>query len=198
MRRRRNTAVSPAGGVLLGLQMSRVPGAARYRSASIVLHWLMFVLIACAYAFMEFRGQFPRGAERDAVKALHYSFGLLVFVLVWARIALRLTETVRPIDPPLHPMVKLAANGLHLSLYAFMIVMPVLGWAQLSAKGASIALLGLALPPLIAEDRELAYRLGDLHEWIGKAGYFLIALHIVAGLAHHFVRRDDTVTGILP
>jgi cytochrome b561 len=178
--------------------MSNLPAAARYRSGLIVLHWLMLILLACSYASMEFRGLFPRGAERDAIKALHYSLGFLVFILVAARIALRVTGDVRPVTPPLPAWQKLGATALHVALYVFMVVMPILGWAILSAKGQPASFFGIVLPPIVSPDRELGYWFVDFHEWIGKAGYALIGLHAAAGLVHHLVRRDDALTGILP
>jgi cytochrome b561 len=37
-----------------------------------------------------------------------------------------------------------------------------------------------------------------LHELAGTAGYWLIGLHAVAALFHHYVSRDNTLTRMLP
>lgn len=50
--------------------MTRTAAPDRYHSASIVLHWLMFALIAAAYATIELREIYPRGSDpREALKA---------------------------------------------------------------------------------------------------------------------------------
>ncbi|MCH7302726.1 cytochrome B, partial [Pseudomonas capeferrum] len=63
-----------------------------YARLSIALHWLMLVLLAAVYACIEFRGLFPKdSAERNLMKDLHFMLGLTVFVLVWLRLAVRLS-----------------------------------------------------------------------------------------------------------
>ncbi|MCC6212726.1 MAG: cytochrome b, partial [Burkholderiales bacterium] len=86
----------------------------------------------------------------------------------------------------------------HVALYAFLIVMPLLGWLALSAKGRAIPFFGLQLPALIAPDRALGGRLEDVHEFIGTLGYLLIGLHALASLVHHYVMQDDTLRRMLP
>jgi hypothetical protein len=105
--------------------------AAHYSRLSITLHWLMLVLLAAVYACIELRGLFPKGsAERDVMKDLHFMLGLSVFVLVWLRLALRLSRR--------HPSDRAQATGLadrlshlvHLLLYLMMIGLPLAGWAD--------------------------------------------------------------------
>ena len=57
---------------------------------------------------------------------------------------------------------------------------------------------GLELPPLVAPDRDLARLIHDIHETVGIAGYWLIGLHALAALVHHYVVRDDTLRRMLP
>lgn len=176
--------------------MSATP---RYASPLIALHWLMFALIAVVYACMEFRGNFPRGSEpRELMKAIHFSGGLSVLVLVIARIGTRFAKGAPPITPPLSKIAKSGAVAGHLALYVFMVAMPVLGWLLLSAEGASISFWGLSIPALIAPDRAFAHQVEDWHELGGTIGYWLIGLHAAAGLAHHYLRRDDTLRRLSP
>ena len=50
-----------------------------------------------------------------------------------------------------------------------------------------------AMPALLAENKDLAHQLEDLHGGIGEAFYWVIGLHVLAALYHHLVRRDDTL-----
>ena len=64
--------------------------ADRYGSISIGIHWLMLLLFVAVYAFIELREIYPKGGDpREALKAWHFMFGMLVFVLVWPRLAAR-------------------------------------------------------------------------------------------------------------
>lgn len=172
---------------------------ARYPRPLIALHWLTLLLIAVVYACMEFRGIFPRGSEpRELMKAIHFSGGLTVLLFVIARIALRLRGPIPPVSPPLPALQKLAATAGHLALYMFMLGMPFVGWLILSAEGASISLWGIPVPALVRENSDLAHTLEDFHEIGATVGYALIGLHALAGLYHHYLRRDDTLRRMLP
>ena len=92
----------------------------------------------------------------------------------------------------------LAAKLGHLALYGLMIGLPLLGWALLSAAGKPIPFFGLELPALVAKNKELADTLKELHETIGVLGYYLIGIHVAAALYHHHIRKDDTMTRMLP
>jgi cytochrome b561 len=170
----------------------------QYPRTTIALHWGVLLLIAATYAMMELRGIAPRGILRDAMKVLHYSFGLTVFALVFARIVIRLRTSEPPITPPLPWHMKLAATGTHLALYGFMIVMPVLGWATLSAEGKSPIFFGIPLFPITPVNDDLADFFEDAHELVANLGYFLIGAHAAAALYHHYIRKDNTLTRMAP
>lgn len=171
----------------------------RYGTLSISLHWLMFVLMVAVYATIELRELFPKGSDpREAMKALHFMLGLSVLLLLIVRIYAKVSSPAPVISPALSPAQNLAAKLGHLALYLFMIAMPVLGWAVLSAAGKPIPFFGLELPALIAENKELAKSLKEIHETIGELGYYLIAIHVLAALYHHHIRKDDTLTRMLP
>lgn len=172
---------------------------ARYPKALIALHWLTLLLIAVVYVCMEFRGVFPRGSEpRELMKAIHFSGGLTVLLFVIARLYLRLRGPIPPVTPPLPALQKLAASAGHLALYLFMLGMPIVGWLILSAEGASISLWGIPIPALVGKNGDLAHTLEDWHEIGATVGYALIGLHALAGLYHHYLRRDDTLRRMLP
>lgn len=170
-----------------------------YSKGLIHLHWIMALLIAAIYASIEFREFFEKGsAPREALKSLHFMLGLSVLALVVARIFIRSRQTAPEILPAPHAMLHMAARLTHLALYALMIVMPIAGWLLLSAAGKPIPFFGLELPALIGPDKDLAGNIKEVHELIGKFGYFLIGLHAVAALVHHYVFKDNTLALMVP
>ena len=171
----------------------------RYGSLNITLHWLMFVLMVAVYAFIDLREIFPKGSDpREAMKALHFMLGLTILLLVLPRILSRLIGSVPKIVPESPAWQHSAARIAHLALYSFMLIMPILGWLMLSAAGKPIPFFGLELPALIGEDKELAKFIKEIHETVGEIGYFLIGLHALAALFHHFFQRDTTLVNMLP
>jgi cytochrome b561 len=172
---------------------------ARYSTASITLHWLMFLLIVAVYATIELRELFPKGSDpRNLLKTWHFMLGLSVLALVGLRIAVRLagsTPTITP--PPAAWQQKLATLG-HLALYGLMLAMPLAGWVILSAEGKDIPFFGLTLPPLVGANEALAHDVEEIHEAVGEAGYWLIGLHAAAALFHHYLLKDNTLLRMLP
>ena len=173
--------------------------AERYGALSIGIHWLMLLLFIAVYAFIELREIYPKGSDpREAMKAWHFMLGMLVFVLVWPRLAARFSGPAPVIRPEPASWMQSAAKLGHLALYALMIITPLLGWLTLSASGKPIPFFGLELPALTGENKELAKQLEEVHETIGTLGYFLIGGHVAAALYHHVIKRDNTMTRMLP
>ncbi len=179
--------------------MSVTNTQARYGTLSIALHWLMFLLLVGVYACMELHGLFPKGSGlRSALKAWHFTLGMTVFALVWLRLALRLLQVTPAIEPAVPGWQHILSKVVHLALYAMMIGMPVAGWLILSGEGKPVPFYGINLPALMAENKALAENIEDIHKTVGNAGYFLIGLHTVAALYHHYFMRDNTLRRILP
>ncbi len=172
----------------------------RYGSLSIGMHWLMLLLMIGVYAAINVADAFPKGSElRSDLKTWHFGLGLSIMALVGMRLATRLLSGPAPgIEPLISVWQRRAAEWAHVALYVFMIVMPVLGWLALSAKGDPITFFGLPLPMPIGQDKNLSDTLKEVHETIGTLGYYLISLHAVAALAHHYLLRDNTLLRMLP
>jgi cytochrome b561 len=179
--------------------MSSLSSPSRYSPLLIALHWFMFVLLVVVFVTIEIRGQFPRGSDtRELVKALHFMLGISVLLLVVIRLAIRFSSKTPAIVPTPALWENLLAKLVHITLYAFMIFMPIAGWVILSAEGHGVPFFGLELPPLVDKNLELAEQVEDLHKQIGSFGYYLIGLHVVAGLFHQYVKRDNTLRRISP
>lgn len=171
----------------------------RYGAMTIGLHWIMLLLIAAVYATIELRVVFERGSEpREFIKALHFMLGISVLILVAVRIAARVAGSTPPITPRAPVWQTGLAHMMHAALYVFMIGMPIAGWLALSAAGDPIPFFGLELPPLVAPNAAFADQIEEIHETVGEVGYYLIGLHAVAALFHHYAMRDDTLLRMLP
>jgi cytochrome b561 len=171
----------------------------RYGSLSIGMHWLMLALLIGVYACIELRGFYPKGSDlREALKTWHFMLGLSVFALVFLRLAIRLVTPSPQMAPRTAAGQRHLASLMHGLLYAFLILMPLLGWLTLSAGGKPIPFFGVELPALVGPDKALASTVKEIHETIGTVGYYLIGLHAAAALYHHYFVHDDTLRRMLP
>lgn len=179
--------------------MNRQPDPERYSTVSIILHWLMLLLVVAVYAAIELREIYPKGSvPREALKTWHFMLGLSVFALVWLRVAARLIWP-GPGPAPGSGRLQLAlSTAVHAALYILLVGMPLAGWLLLSAEGKPIPFFGFELPALAGENEGLADRIETIHELGGTIGYWLIGLHALAALFHHYVMRDRIIARMLP
>jgi cytochrome b561 len=171
----------------------------RYPWPVIGLHWLTFVLIAAVFATAELSDAFPKGsAGRATLRTGHEMLGLLVFGLVWLRLAMRAFSAAPEVQPAPPRWQALFAKLAHVALYVLMIVLPLSGWLMLSASGKPIPFFAWNLPALVAPSRSLAGNVKEVHEAISTVGYLLIGLHAAAALFHHYLLRDNTLRLMWP
>lgn len=172
----------------------------RYTPAQRRLHWAMALLVGLAYLLIEQRGLFPRGtAARAAMVQGHFWTGLVILALAWWRLFLRRRDGAPAITPPLSAWNTMTARLLHLALYLFLLVMPLLGLATAWSDGKAVLIpfTQVALPALLPENAALAHTLEELHATIGEVFYYVIGAHVIAALWHHWMRRDDTLIRML-
>jgi superoxide oxidase len=164
----------------------------RYHPASITLHWLMFVLFAVALTCIELRGLFDKGVPlRDMLRNWHVDAGLLVLLSAFVRVAARIGfGGPKPLGAPLQAK---AASALHGLLYLVMFLLPISGIVFVQAGGRDVALFGMTLPHLIAANPSLRGSVKEVHEFLGNSIYFLVGVHALAALWHHFVVKDETL-----
>lgn len=169
----------------------------QYALSVIIVHWLTLVLLIVTYGLTLMSAQAFEGSEfRASLERWHYMSGMLVLPLVVLRLILRALGGSAPtISPPIDPWLRLASRAFHGVLIAMLIMLPMLGWLALSADGNPIP---WGLWPIWAESAAQAQRFEQLHVWIGEAGYYLIGIHAVATLAHHYILEDDTLKRMLP
>ncbi|PZQ33030.1 MAG: cytochrome B [Stenotrophomonas acidaminiphila] len=169
-----------------------------YHRGSILLHWAMLALFVIVYASIELRTVFEKGSDaRATMKDLHFMFGLSIFALVWVRLVLRAVTRRPPIVPPPPAWQRIASTVVHMLLYVFMIGMPLAGWLTLSAADEPIPFFGLQVPPLTGPDMPFALKVHKVHETAGTVGYWLVGLHALAALAHHYLWKDNTLRRML-
>jgi cytochrome b561 len=173
----------------------------RYGLVAVVFHWLMALLVLGLLALGLYMTALPDvGFDKKKITLIvwHKEYGVLVLVLVAARIAWRFRGPLPHLEPA-PDWQKIAARFVHLCLYASMIALPVTGWLMSSASALPVSFFGLAnLPDLLPRDDWLFRGFLAIHKWLAYGLMALLALHAGAALWHHFVDRDATLKKMLP
>jgi cytochrome b561 len=131
--------------------------------------------------------------------SFHKTLGITILILVLIRIIVRLRYGTPPLPADLPPLLKLGAVLSHYALYALMIVMPLLGWAMLSAARYPVVLWGgLRLPRIVPPGERLHTLLWDAHHYLAFAFFAVVLLHVAAALFHALIRRDGVFEAMAP
>jgi len=171
----------------------------KYAPSQILLHWLAFLLVVVAYCTMEFRDLAPRGSwQRMTMVISHFSAGSCVLAIMLSRIMLRVRHRSPGIVPkPPHWQTGIA-HLLHLAMYLLFIALPTLGILSRFYLGKSWWIFGIPMPVSGNPDPDFADTLTDWHKTLAPYGYWLIGIHAVAALAHHYLFKDNTLLRMMP
>ena len=158
------------------------------------LHWLMAVLILGLLALGIYMSDLPLSPQKLQLYSWHKWAGVTVFLLVWLRLAWRVTHRPPALPETLSPPMRLAAHAGHAALYGLMVVIPLSGWLMSSAKGVQTVWFGvLPIPDLLGRDKDMGDLLQLLHKGLNILLMLTLAGHLGAALWHHFVLKDDTL-----
>lgn len=161
----------------------------RFPLLSRVLHWLMAAMII-AMLFIGI-GMMASLGDYHWLISIHKPLGTAILILVTMRLVNRLINPPPPLPRGMPALMRFAATGSHLALYALMFAVPLVGWAMLSAAGYPIVLYGsLALPPILPQDDTLYAALRETHTVLALLLFATFLLHLAAALMHALVFRD--------
>ncbi len=170
----------------------------RYGSVAQALHWALAIMILCLAGLGIWLEPMPRGPFKVWLLDLHNAFGVLALLLIVARIAWRLAHPAPPLPSDTPAAVRFASHVSHGTLYGLMAAIPVAGIATMLLRGRGINFGFLEMPALMAADRAMAKSMEGIHTTMAWILLALVALHVVAALWHHFVRRDMVLRRMLP
>ena len=162
----------------------------RFTALQRLLHWLMAVCIL-AMLFIGVGMVSTVAPKYLPLITIHKSLGAAILILALIRLIVRLYDGTPPLPADLPAPMKFAALLSHYALYGLMIVMPLLGWAMLSAAAYPVVLYGgIRLPSLLPQSDGLHTLLWNAHYYLAFIFFAVVLLHVAAALFHALVRRD--------
>ena len=93
-----------------------------------------------------------------------------------------------------------SARATHIGFYGLIIVIPLLGWAMVSASPYNIptVLYGEIPWPHLPVPKSAFEAFKAAHVWLAFGAVALLALHVAAALKHHYILKDDVLARMLP
>jgi len=182
----------------------------RYGIVAMSFHWtiaaLIIVNVVLGIWFVNFleRGDPTRGT----VVSLHETFGILVLLLSLLRLGWRLMNPIPALPADFSPGKRMFARGTHYTLYALMILVPLIGWALASIPDRPLV-LGLGTIPwpkifyiavLSADAKKVAAGIiAPSHIILAFLLFALAVGHLCAALFYHgMIRKDQILQRMVP
>lgn len=163
--------------------------AERFPALSRLLHWLMAVMIV-AMLFIGI-GMLASLADYHWLVSIHRPLGIAILILVAIRLVNRLIHPAPALPSDMPRILRLAAHGSYVLLYALMFAVPLVGWAMLSAAGYPIVLYGaFELPPILPPNDMVYAWLRTAHTALALLLFATFLAHLAAALMHALVFRD--------
>nr|WP_298147778.1 cytochrome b [uncultured Pseudomonas sp.] len=169
--------------------------SSRYGLVSVFMHWLValavFVLFALGYWMVGldyYSSWYKTGPN------IHRSLGILLFVLMLARLLWRGFNPA-PASLPSHDrLTRLGSKLGHGFLYAGLFVVMISGYLISTADGLGIQVFGLFTVPAtitgLPGQEDVA---GVVHLYLAWTLVIFSLIHALAALKHHFIDRDRTL-----
>lgn len=165
----------------------------------ILLHWLTVILLLLAYGSILISDFARLGTWHGyAIAVTHVTAGATVLLTMVARLMIRLHQRSPAIIPPPKRWHTALSHLTHACIYALFISLPALALASRYFWGSDWSLYGLAMPFSQTARPALSASLNHWHTVLAPVGYWLIGIHALAALVHHYIFRDNTLVRMMP
>ena len=166
----------------------------RYPLAAIILHWTIAVAIVIQLFLGWTMNEWvpDHSPQQDQIQSIHISLGITILLLVLVRIAIRIARPPPPVPASIAGWERPLINITHSLFYVLLLVVPLTGWALVSAGTDPISLWGLPWPRLpgigfLAHSKPLRHGLKSIHVyWLIWLVILNLALHVAGALRHQF------------
>jgi cytochrome b561 len=165
----------------------------RYNKISVLLHWSIgLLLIAQIFLgfWMEGVPKTPPGIRAQWFN-FHKSMGIVLILLIVARLAWRMFNHPPALPDSIKPYQKQLAVWNHRTLYLCMVGMPVSGFLGSSFTPYPIKFFDIPLPRLWDASALMKDVFGTIHTSLAFVFASLVVIHILAALYHNL--KDDGV-----
>jgi cytochrome b561 len=161
----------------------------RFALPSRILHWLMAPMVI-AQLFIGIT-MVAALSYYPLLLAIHRPLGILILIFAVIRLINRLTHKLPPFLATMSRTERRIASWSEYSLYALLLVQPLVGWAMLSAARFPITMVGpFHLFGIAPHNLDLYGVLRQCHTVFAYLLFLAFTAHVLAVLFHTLVLRD--------
>ena len=170
-----------------------------YGLVAIVLHWLVALVVIAMFALGLWMVELTYyDVWYKRAPDLHKSIGILLFLVMLARLLWRSVNVIPSDEPDLTRLERQLAHATHKLLYLLLFAVMLSGYLISTADGRPIEVFGLVSVPALLSDipnqEDLA---GRVHLILAITLISLAGIHALAALKHHFIDRNRTLKKML-
>jgi methyl-accepting chemotaxis protein/cytochrome b561 len=165
-----------------------------------LVHWTVAALVTCQLALAVVLTQLRSLSYGQLVLSLHRQLGLVILLLVIARLVMSRRHKVPSYSSSGLPSWQVRAAALvHGGFLVLLMAQPVIGILLAWARGDTVGLLGLVqvAAPMEMSD-SLRERLMTLHAVLAVALFSMCLLHVGAVVFNRVLRRVSVIDRMLP
>lgn len=164
-------------------------------SVSRWFHWGLALAIIGMIGFGWWMNHIPARADKFFYRSIHADIGYVILLLSVLRLVWRAVNPTPALPVETSRWQKIAAHVSHGALYLVVVLVAMLGWAHSGARTPNYSnFFGLFnVPQFTSPDKAAAGAYEDRHILFAYVLLALIAVHVIAALWHHFIRRDRVV-----
>ncbi len=169
----------------------------KYPASIRAIHWLSALLITGLLTLGIYMTPFQvdNMAFSEELYFWHKSFGVLAFLIVLLRLINRRRHNLPELPQTMPKHEKLAAKIAHKSLYALLIIVPILGYVQSCTYefSSGVHFFGILLPELFEDNKSVFETVNLLHKAASYTLIVLIFAHVAGALKHRFFDKENDV-----
>ena len=177
--------IASAPGLRAGIESQRY-AIRSYSMTAKILHWLTVALVVFMVSSAVVAKQLNDGPWSDTLFMLHKTTGIITLTVVVLRLCYRMMQWCREPQP-----VAQRRPVLHWLLYAMVILVPLLGWAGISAFGSLEIMPGFTVPGIWPKNENQADLVFMVHAYAAFTLLALVAVHIGVAMQDYMMRADD-------
>lgn len=169
--------------------MTGTPEPRRHAPLTRILHWmtagLVFAALFIGFVMVSSVSEYAR------LVVIHKTLGVTILVVVLVRVVNRLTHRAPALPSTVGTMERKLIVWSEASLYALLLIQPLVGWAMVSAGGQPVVVFGsVRLPRIAPFNTDVFWVLRQTHSVVAYTLMALIAAHICAVVLHTVTLRD--------
>ena len=166
------------------------------------LHWTLAVMVIGQLLIgdvMLFSSLFASGAKTvpNLWYFVHPTLGVLIGVLMIARLAWRETNPVPAVPQDLTTGKQALSQATHYAFYGLLILNPLIGYLLICTMGDHVYFFRAMIPDIVGKSSTYESLYFWMHLAFGGSIALLVLLHAGAALQHEFLKGDNVLRRML-